>query len=392
MRSFDEDLLPFQEVEGGLPPGCPGRGPVTGVASPCLGGANPGREEPRPLARLLRELLQAPRVELSARTLGDDTGVRELPEELHSTSQSVTELDIQGSFFAALPAWIGSFARLETLHLAGCGDASQCHLYNRALASLPDALGDLSALKALRLAKLVALEELPQSVGRLAALRRLEVDSCGLTTLPTGSVLAGLTQLGFLSLGDCWRLTHLGEGLAELQSLQTLVLRDLLDLVQLPAATGRLTALRTLSVSGCCEVTELPPSFGDLTALQSLVLGECYIQDLLCLQSLTALHTLRVSVHSDAFVPDGEEEEDEAGDTEDEEDEAEAEQGRRGHSISSGPVGQREHPEQLASRPVCLFFKTLAFALPCLQMLQTLDVRRVSARDGRDTELRAEEV
>ncbi len=370
---------------------------VTGVAPPSVGGTNPGREEHRPLARLC-ELLQAgPRVELSARTTGEERGVRELPPDLHCSllerAQSVTELDVQGSFLAALPPWIGSFARLQSLHLAGCGDASQCHLYNRALVSLPDALGDLSTLKALRLAKLVKLEELPQSVGRLAALRCLEVESCGLLTLPTGSVLAGLTQLEVLSLGDCWRLTHLGEGLAELQALQSLVLHDLLDLVQLPATIGQLTALRTLSVSGCCEVTELPPSFGALTALQSLVLGECYIEDLSCLQSLTALHTLRVSVHSDAFVPEGEEEDDEAGDeAEDEEDEAEDEEGRRGHSISSGPMGQREHPEQLVSRQVCLLFKTLAFALPGLQMLQTLDVRRASARDGRDTELRAEEV
>jgi Leucine-rich repeat (LRR) protein len=103
---------------------------------------------------------------------------------------------------------------------------TQCHLYNRALTRLPDAIGDLSALTTLRLEKLVALEELPGSVGRLAAMQRLEIESCGLKALPTG--IAGLAQLEFLSLTDCWKLTHLGEGVGGLQSLQARVLKSTL--------------------------------------------------------------------------------------------------------------------------------------------------------------------
>jgi len=62
-------------------------------------------------------------VELSPHILGGEE-VRELPERLRWLAGEVRELAVESSLLAALPAWLGSFARLRELHLAGCGDAS----------------------------------------------------------------------------------------------------------------------------------------------------------------------------------------------------------------------------------------------------------------------------
>ena len=238
------------------------------------------------------------RVELSPATLGD-WRLEELPPSVWLLSEHARDLVLESSVLKTLPGWLGRFQQLQTLRISGEGDRSCCHLYNRVLDCIPESIGCL-ALKTLRLAGLVALERLPDSLGegRLAgALERLDLAACGLVVLPDS--VCQLSRLESLSIVDCWRLRRLPERIGELTALSALNLEDLLELHDLPETLGDL-GLETLSID-CCELQHLPQSVGALTSLQSLVVCGCDLRDLPDLEGLTALRTLTLHVESEGF-------------------------------------------------------------------------------------------
>jgi hypothetical protein len=139
-----------------------------------------------------------------------------------------------------LSAWCASARGLVVLDLCGCVN----------LRSLPESLGQLTALQHLNLTRCSRLASLPESLGRLTALQRLD-------------------------LPHCWELVSLPESLGQLSALQHLDLYNCGSLASLPESFGQLSALQHLDLSWCCGLASLPDSFGQLTALQHLHMREC---------------------------------------------------------------------------------------------------------------------
>ena len=115
---------------------------------------------------------------------------------------------------------------------------------------------------------------IPASIGNLTALRSLKLEGCrNLTSLP--EAIGGLTALQTLHLEGCCSLTSLPEAIGGLTALRSLHLEGCCSLTSLPEAISGLTALQTLHLEGCCSLTSLPEAIGGLTALRSLHLEGC---------------------------------------------------------------------------------------------------------------------
>ena len=116
-----------------------------------------------------------------------------------------------------------------------------------------------------RVVKLV-LEEfgltgaVPAEIGRLSALRTLDLDNSSLTSLP--AEIGQLTSLRELNLRDN-RLTSVPAEVGQLTSLRRLDLADN-QLTSVPAEIGQLTSLKELYLSGN-QLTSLPAEIGQLT-------------------------------------------------------------------------------------------------------------------------------
>ena len=111
------------------------------------------------------------------------------------------------------------------------------------------AIGQLSALKHLDLARCKSLGALPCAIGQLGALEHLELTNCTQHPLNYRTEIGGLKALEELDLGNCSSLTAL------------------------PDAIGKLDARELLNLIHCPRMAELPDSFGGLTALGQLYLS-----------------------------------------------------------------------------------------------------------------------
>jgi hypothetical protein len=89
------------------------------------------------------------------------------------------------------------------------------------------------------------LSSLPESIGQLSALRHLDISGCS-------------------------QLSSLPESIGQLSALQSLDLSWLSQLSSLPESIGQLSTLQHLDLSGCSRLSSLPESICQLSALQSL--------------------------------------------------------------------------------------------------------------------------
>lgn len=145
--------------------------------------------------------------------------------------------------------------------------------------SVPDCLGGLSALKRLDFSN-CDLTALPQSLGDLTALTDLKLTSCArLQALPT--TIRGLVNLATLNLGGCKDLAGLPDCIGELKALRRLDMWQCQRVSALPTSLGRLNLLSSLSVRYCKNLGRLPDELGQLRQLVGLDLYGC--------QSLVAL-------------------------------------------------------------------------------------------------------
>ncbi|MFJ9244154.1 COR domain-containing protein [Streptomyces sp. NPDC101776] len=115
-----------------------------------------------------------------------------------------------------VPEIIGEIGAVENLSLLGVGGAS-----------LPDSIGRLSALRSLSIHSSASLTHLPDSIGNLTKLEFLSIFADGLTSLPDS--IGRLGKLMFLQLTS-EQLTHLPDSFGNLKKL-----------VDLPLRTPRLT-------------------------------------------------------------------------------------------------------------------------------------------------------
>ena len=143
----------------------------------------------------------------------------------------------------------------------------ELYLANNQLATLPEAIGQLTTLLSVFLFG-NQLTALPEAIGQLTGLQTLFLSGNQLTALPEAiGQLTGLQTL-FLS-GN--QLTALPEAIGQLRSVRTLDLSGN-QLTALPEAIGQLTGLQTLFLSGN-QLTALPEAIGQLRSVRTLDLS-----------------------------------------------------------------------------------------------------------------------
>ncbi len=144
------------------------------------------------------------------------------------------------------------------------------------------------------------LETVPESIGQLTALKRLYLHNNRLTSVPES--IGQLTELLVLSLFSN-QLTNVPESIGGLAALQVLWMNDNL-LTSVPERLGVLTALRALDLS-FNQLASVPECLGELMALQRLELDSNQLTSVpKCLGELTALKVLRLDNNQLTGVPE----------------------------------------------------------------------------------------
>ena len=158
---------------------------------------------------------------------------------------------------------------------------------------MPDLIG-LTALGSLTIAECGKLRALPRGIGKLGALRELTL--WGLNELQEMPDLIGLTALGSLTIQWCGKLRALPRGIGKLGALKELTLQWLNELHEMPDTIGRMTSLEHLTLASCSKLRTLPASIMHLSRLQKLCISDVPLEDMPCIEALTALHELRLDV------------------------------------------------------------------------------------------------
>ena len=137
------------------------------------------------------------------------------------------------------------------------------------------------------------LTALPAGLFQLVALKQLTLSSLSkLQAMPDAS---GLTSLEILTIDACDALTALPAGLEQLGALKQLTLSFMSGL-EVSETFGRMTALERLTLSDCYKLKTLPVSIMHLSQLRELRSEGCPLQDMPCIDALTALRTLALGV------------------------------------------------------------------------------------------------
>ncbi len=159
-----------------------------------------------------------------------------------------------------LPPTIGRLAQLRWLDLQ-----------SNSLRELPSSFGGLHALEWLRLAGNRELAALPDSFGELRRLRVLHLETTALHRLPaTCSELPELRSL-YLAWAERVDAAHTCRVVAPIATLRRLSL----TVTEIPRELGRLRQLTTLVLvtrDGAEPIAHLPPELGELADLESLML------------------------------------------------------------------------------------------------------------------------
>ena len=142
---------------------------------------------------------------------------------------------------------------------------------NELSGSIPEALGNLSALTILRLANNELSGSIPEGLGRLTALTSLHLDNNELSgSIPEG--LRGLSTLTDLHLDNNKLSGSIPEALGGLTTLTDLHLDNNKLSGSIPEALGDLSALTYLHLDNNELSGSIPETLGNLTALTSLYL------------------------------------------------------------------------------------------------------------------------
>eukprot|EP00729_Bicosta_minor_P013061 gene13061-biopygen23079 len=179
-----------------------------------------------------------------------------------------TLLTLTGFDIETLPDSIGKLAHLKMLNVS----------YYNDLETLPETgVAGLVNLEVLNLRSCKKLKQLPQSIAKLTKLKTLALKYCeNLETLPETGV-AGLVNLEVLTLGNCKKLKQLPQSIAKLTKLKTLDLNSCENLETLPeTGVAGLVNLEVLNLKYCKKLKQLPQSIAKLTKLKTLKLRSCY--------------------------------------------------------------------------------------------------------------------
>ncbi|KAK3437925.1 hypothetical protein EUGRSUZ_C02567 [Eucalyptus grandis] len=117
--------------------------------------------------------------------------------------------------------------------------------------------------------------QISSSIGKLERLKRLEIIACMRELHPSIGEMVSLT---FLSLEDCYQLKKLPNSIGKLRSLLKLNLFNT-RIRELPDSIGNLKMLTEIDL-GHTKIITLPTSIGDLKSLELLDLGQSQIREL----------------------------------------------------------------------------------------------------------------
>eukprot|EP00929_Paragymnodinium_shiwhaense_P026895 TRINITY_DN15895_c0_g1_i4.p1 TRINITY_DN15895_c0_g1~~TRINITY_DN15895_c0_g1_i4.p1 ORF type:complete len:1208 (-),score=209.45 TRINITY_DN15895_c0_g1_i4:229-3852(-) len=180
-----------------------------------------------------------------------------------SYAPRIQKLSITDKAASELPQEIGNLTKLTALKIEECGELKQ----------LPKEIGNLTNLMELKIEKCMTLEQLPKEIGNLTSLTKLNIERCTkLVLLP--EEIGNLTNLMELDILRCM-VSLLPKEIGNLTSLTAL--RICANLEQLPKEIGELTNLTSLSIEGCLKLTQLPKEIGNLAKLTALKIMRCYL-------------------------------------------------------------------------------------------------------------------
>jgi len=219
-------------------------------------------------------------------------------------------LDLRRNALATLPNAIGRLSALRSLNVAhnklsavadDIGNLSQLETldvsYNE-LTALPGAFGRLGMLKSLKVAH-NKLSAVPDEIGNLSQLEILDVSWNKLIALP--GALGRLGALKSLNVADN-KLSAVPDEIGNLSQLETLDV-SYNELIALPAALGRLSALNSLYVNHN-KLSAVPDEIGNLSQLEILNVSYNELTALpRRLKNLTLLQSLNVSSNQLTTLP-----------------------------------------------------------------------------------------
>ncbi|KAL8128307.1 hypothetical protein AgCh_015046 [Apium graveolens] len=202
--------------------------------------------------------------------------------------EDLVSFDMSGGKFKRLwkgPKPIKHMNYLTCLNLSKCSD----------LKRLPDSLGDMKALKkidaswtaidklpdsitklkgliTLKLYKCKKLRKLPQDIGNMQGLEYFDAGVSAIEQLPDS--FGGLVNLVELDLAYCKKLRNLPNSICKLKLLKGLYLSCCSNLEQLPEQLGKMQSLEYLSAANTA-IEQLPDSIELLGKLKRLLIRDC---------------------------------------------------------------------------------------------------------------------
>ncbi|QTE21635.1 leucine-rich repeat domain-containing protein [Polaribacter cellanae] len=167
----------------------------------------------------------------------------------------LTYLNLNGNQLESLPTGIGNFTSLVELHLTSQRERINTSQYIATLTSLPEQIGNIATLEKLDL-RSNGLTSLPAGIGNFTSLKELNL------SFQTTSPVRYQTQYTLASLPD---------EVGNITSLEKLQLNNNV-LTTIPSTINGLTNLLELRLEGN-KLTSLPTTIGGLTNLQKLYLS-----------------------------------------------------------------------------------------------------------------------
>jgi len=190
----------------------------------------------------------------------------------------IIELDFSETYFEILPENIGMLKNLRRLNLKDTG-----------ISILPESIGKLTSLEVLNL-RGTRVSYLPESIGNLHNLKMLDIINTEIKTLPDS--IGRAKSLEILHLSET-KLIELPDTIGNLNALRVLNLRGS-RIDSLPETIGNLEELRNLNISRT-KVNVLPETIGNLHNLHSLYMSNLKIDELPeSIGSLQKLHILNI--------------------------------------------------------------------------------------------------